>query len=166
MAKMELGVEVKLHGLFLRDPKKALDVFEEEFGKALDEASSLMLRKVDKYTPRGVTSNFAGSLFREKRGRGFKMHAIVGTPMQAVGVRLERGIPYDSNIGPLIEWVRLKLGFDIRHAFAVAKVIRRRLSQKGMVNVARMFQKGFNEGKPLAQRILDKAAKRIVKRWE
>jgi len=166
MAKMELGVEVKLQGLFLRDPQKAIGIFEEEFGKALDETSSLMLRKVDKYTPRGVTGNFAGSLFREKRGRGFAMYAVVGTPMQVVGQRLENGVPYEPNLGPLIEWVKLKLGLSISHAYAVAKVIKRRISSKGMVNIARMFQKGFQEGKPLAQRILDKAAKRIIERWK
>ena len=165
MAKFELGVELKLRGLFLEDPGKALTVFEEEFGKALDETSSLMLRKVDKYTPRGVTGNFAGSLFRERRGRGFGMQAVVGTPLQLQGSRLEEGIAYDPALPPLIEWARLKLGLETSHAFAVAKVIKRRISQSGMKNVARMFQKGFNEGRPMAQKILDKAARRIAIRW-
>lgn len=165
MAKFELGVELKLQGLFLTNPDKALLVFGEEFGKALDETSSLMLRKVDKYTPRGVTGNFAGSLFRERRGRGFGMQAVIGTPLQAQGQRLENGTPYDPALPPLIEWAKTKLGLETSHAFAVAKVIKRRISQSGMKNVAHMFQKGFAEGRPIAQMILDKAAERIKNRW-
>jgi len=165
MAKLELDAKIELKGLFLRDPNKAISIFEEEFGKALDEASSMFLRKVNKYTPR-YTGTFAGSLFREKRGQGFGIHAIIGTPLQIQGRRLEYGEPYSPDFRALVEWVRFKFGVSLSESFALAKVIKRNISRRGMVNVARMFKRGFEEGKGLAQGILDKAAKKIMERWK
>lgn len=165
MANLELGLDVKLQGLFLRDPDKAIKIFEEEFGKALDESSSLMLFEVDKRTPRGITGDLAGSLFREKRGSGFALHAVVATPLRYAKL-VEEGIPYDPFLPSLFEWVKKKLGLEDRHAWAVAKVIKRNISVRGQSVARFMFKKGFEAGKAKVQTILDKAETRIIERWK
>ncbi len=161
---LQLGAEVKLQGLFIEDPDKALKIFEEEFGKALDQSSSLMLFEVDKRTPRGVTGDLAGSLFRERRGSGFDMFAIVATPLY-YAKRVEEAIPYDPETAALFEWVKKKMGLEDRHAWAVTKVIKRNISARGQRVARLMFKKGFEAGRAKAQLILDKAAARIVERW-
>ena len=161
---LELGADIKLQGLFIQDPNKALAIFEEEFGKALDTVSSLMFFEVDKRTPRGVTGNLAGSLFRERRGSGFAMYAVVATPVLHAKP-VEEGIPYEPDLPPLVDWVQKKLNLETRHAWAVAKVIKRNISARGQQVARFMFQKGFEAGRTKGQLVFDKAAAKIIERW-
>lgn len=164
MAKFKMGVDVKLHGLFLRDPVKAVKIFEEEFGKALEEGTSYLMRQVIRGTP-VHTSALKGSIFREIRGRGFNMRGVVATNSQYASF-IETGLPaHTPNYGNLADWIKLKLGLSGQHLYAVLQVIVKQIKTKG-VRPHFMFKKAFNLGKMKVQGMLDKAANRIVERWK
>jgi hypothetical protein len=162
---MELSVEVKLHGLFLRDPGTAIKIYEEEIKRGFEEGSSLMLREVDKRTPRGLTGNLAGSLFREVRASGLDLYAVVATPLYYAR-RVEETIAYTPEFASLLEWVRLKLGVSGRHLYPITKVIYRNISARGQRVARMMFQGGFEAGTPKVIKILEQARDRIVARWQ
>ena len=108
MAKFKLGAEVKMQGMFLANPTKAIRIFEEEFKKALEESSALIQRDVIRGTP-VHTGNLRNSIFREIRGRGFSLHAIIGTPVIYANW-IETGKPaHFPNTENLKEWVSEKL---------------------------------------------------------
>jgi hypothetical protein len=164
MAKMEMGAELKLQGLFLRDPDKAIKIFEEEFGKALDESTSFLMRTVIRGTP--VHSGaLRGSVFREIRGRGLAMHGVVATNWPYAEF-IETGQPaHTPNYANLADWIRLKLGLSGDHLYAVLQVIAKQIRTRG-IRPHFMFKKAFEAGRMRVQGILNEAASRIIERWK
>ncbi len=165
MPGLKLDMKIKFQGLFLKDPVKAIKIYEEEMKKGFEQSTSLILREVDKRTPRGVTGHLAGSLFREVRNVGMDMFGVVATPL-FYAKRVEEGIPYDPNFASLLEWVRIKLGLSGSHAFAVTKVIRRNISKRGQKVAKWMFERGFQAGKLKALKIMERARDKVVTRWQ
>jgi len=161
---MDIQVGIKLEGLFLKDPVRATAIFEEEFKKGLEEAVALTHREVDKRTPRGLTSHLAESVDRAVMGIGLNLYGIVWTPMNYAR-RVEEGTPYTPNFIALAEWVRLKLGLKGKHIYAVAHVIRTSIKLGGQKVARWMFKEGFEASKSQVQGILDKAASKIIQRW-
>lgn len=159
-----MGVDVKLKGLFLKDPPRAIKIFEEEFGKALEEGTSFLMRQVIRGTP-VHTGALGDSIFREIRGRGLDLRGVVATNSQYANF-IETGLPaHEPNYGNLADWIRLKLGLTGSRLYAVLQVVSRQIKAKG-VRPRFMFKKAFNLGKMKVQGMLDKAARRIVDRWK
>ncbi len=165
MSKMQLGAEVKLTGLFLRDPKKAILIYEQEFKKALDEGSSLLLRMVIRGTP-VFSGSLSGSFFRETRGRGLDLHAVVSGPLVQTSFVETSQPAHFPPLANIREWTRLKLGVTGTQLDKITFLIARRMSKVGLKKAHWMFQKAFTKGKVTVQRILDKAALIIVKKWK
>ena len=80
MTKFEISTEIKLSGLFAKEPQEAIRIYVEEFRRALNQTSSLIMRDVIRGTPvhQGTAKS---SVFRELRGKGLSLHAVVGTPL-------------------------------------------------------------------------------------
>ena len=164
MAKFEMKAEVKMHGIFLTDPPRAIRIFEEEFKKALEESSALIQRDLIRGT-QVHTSNLRNSIFREIRGRGISLHAIIGTPVVYANF-IETGNPaHFPNVENIKGWVRLKLGVTGQALDKLTFIIARRMSVRGLKKAHFMFRNAFLKGKLKAQSILDKSARRIVERW-
>lgn len=157
----ELSVEVKLQGLFLTNPTSALKIFDEEMRKGFEESTSLMMREVDKRTPRGVTAHLADSLFREVKASGLELYGVIATPL-AYAKRVETGEVYTPEYASLLEWVRLKLGLAGSHLYAVTRVIRHNITLRGQKVARFMFDKGFQAGQPKALKILERDRKSVV----
>jgi len=160
---LEFGAEIKLQGLFLKDPERALSIFGEEFGKALDEATSFLMRQVIRGTP-VHTGALRGSIFREIRGRGLDIRGIVATNL-AYSSFIETGLPaHTPNYDNLAGWIRLKMGLSGKDLYAMLQVIAGNIKERG-IRPHFMFKKAFDAGKMQVQKMLDKAAKRVVERW-
>lgn len=162
MVQLELKTEVR--GLFLKDPERAAKIFADEWKNFLNESSSFTLRKAVTGTPvwRG---NLASSEFRELRGNGLDMFAIVATPAINAGL-IERGTPafFPSPIA-LADWVRGKLGItDPAQIDRVTFLIARNMSKRG-VKAHWMFRNAERALRNKAQNMLDQAGNRIIARW-
>lgn len=164
MGKMEFSAEVKLHGLFLKDPERAIVIFEEEFGKFLDEGTSYLMRLVLRGMP-VFKGELRGRTFREIRGRGLNMRGIVANPLAKAGF-IERGKPpHVPNYANLADWVRIKLGLTGSDLYAVLTVIARNIKARG-ISPHWMFKNAWDKGKTQLQPMLDKTAERIKERWD
>lgn len=164
MAEFQIGAEIKLQGLFLIDPKRALLIFEEEFGKALEEGTSFLMREVIRGTP-VFGGNLRGSIFREIRGKGLNLHGVVATNLSYANF-IETGEPaHIPNYGNLADWIRLKLGLTGQHLYAVLQVISRQIARQG-IRPRFMFKNAFEIGKMQVQGMLNRAASKIIDRWE
>jgi len=160
---MEYTAEIKIEGLMLKDPDKALSIFEEELGKAFQEATSFILALVKRGTP-VHSGNLANSIDTEIRGSGLNLHGIVGTALPYSSFIETGRPPHIPNYANLADWVRLKLGLQGKELYAVLQVIARKISRVG-VEPHWMFKRAFNLSQEGVQKILDKTAERIIKRW-
>lgn len=167
MAKFQLELKTKVKGMFLENPERASEIFVDEIKKFLEEASSLTLRKVVQGTPVFQTG-LSGSVFREVRGSGFDLHARVATPVIYANAQETGKFPSFPNAAGIEDWVRLKLGITnprqlSQVTFLIARAIAKR---KGFTKSHWMFKNAFLFLRSRAQGMLDKAADRIVRRWE
>ncbi len=165
---VQLSIDVKVRGLFLKDPVKASRIFVEEWKNFLEEASSFTLRRVGIGTPVWQGS-LANSEFREIRGNGLDMHAIVATP-SAYAMPMETGqFPAKyPNISAIADWVRGKLGIgDPKDIERVSFLIARAIKTRGGFRKAHwMFRNAFAMLNNKAQGMLNRAANRIIARWK
>lgn len=159
-----LEAQVKIQGFFLENPDRALSIFEEEFSKSLETATSFLMRAVLRGAP-VHTGTLRSSVFREIRGTGLSLKGIVATNL-AYSRFIETGKPaHEPNYDNLANWIRMKMGLSGRHLHAVLQVVARQIRTRG-VRPRRMFEKAFNLGKNTVQGMLDQTATRIIERWE
>jgi len=165
---VQLSIDTKVRGLFLKDPVKASRIFVDEWENFLEEASSFTLRRATIGTPvwQGTLAN---SEFREIRGNGLDMFAIIATPsIYAEPIETGQFPAKYPNIASIADWVRGKLGIsdpgDIeRVSFLIARAIKTRA---GFKKAHWMFRNAFAMLSNKAQGMLNKAANRIIKRWD
>lgn len=165
---VQLSIDVRVRGLFLKDPVKASKIFVDEWENFLEEASSFTLRRTAIGTPvwQGTLAN---SEFRELRGNGLDMHAIIATPsIYARGMETAEFPATYPNIAAITDWVRGKLKITDpakleRASFLIARAIKTRA---GFSKAHWMFRNAFAMLSNKAQGMLNKAANRIIKRWD
>lgn len=162
---VQLSIKTEVRGLFLKDPEKAAKIFVDEWKNFLEEAGSFTLRKMVGGTP-VWQGTLAGSEFREIRGNGLDMFAIIATPSIYASL-IETGKPafFPSPEG-LADWVRGKLGInDPAQIDKVTFLIARAISRRGLKKAHWMSRNAFTLLKNKAQGMLDKVANRIIARW-
>ena len=160
---MRFDVQLNITGMFLKDPKKAMGIFAEEFGKLFEEATSFCMRAVVRGTPvfRGALSE---ATFREVRGTGLALHGLVANPLAYAGF-IETGRPaHTPDFNQLAEWVRTKMGLEGAPLYAVTRAIAQKISKSG-IRPRSMFQKGFETAKMEIPKMIEKTESRIIQRW-
>ena len=162
---MEIKIDTKLQGIFLKDPKRAAEIFVDEWRNFLEEASAYTMRRIIIGTP-VFQGTLSGSMFREIRGNGVDMFAINATN-QIYGNVIETGQPafFPNPIG-LADWVRLKLGIkDQRQISQVTFLIARAISKRGLKKAHWMFRNAFTLLSSRAQGMVNKMGSKIIAKW-
>jgi len=147
-------------------PRRAAEIRDQEFTRALHEIAAEFERRVRIGTPVGVGGDggLRGSIAGEVRGVPAR-EAVIGTPL-AYGVVVERGRrPGQAMppIAPLELWVRRKLGVPDEQAHAVAIAVAWKIRRRGFPG-AFMFRNALRTGGGTLQVLWSAVATRIARR--
>jgi len=164
---LELTMEVK--GVYLKNPEKAIPIWEDEIMTALEKVLAFLHGKISAKMPENVTGYLRGSVASEIRGKGLNLHGVIGTPAE-YAMAIEKGYPAGKfpNIDAIRKWADSRFGaseFSEQRAIKIAIVISRR-GYRDRKKGWGMFEKTFNENEAKVIKFLDEANARVVKRLE
>lgn len=132
----------------------------------LTEMGQLLERTVKEATPLGATKLLRGSIFAELRGTPVRELLVASTQPYAPPVERGRQPGKFPPMGPILLWVRRKLGAGSeKEARSIAFLVARKIARKGTPGAA-MFFKGFTKARPALERIAQKMGGTIVAEWE
>lgn len=168
MGKPLLELEMKTEGVYLKNPEKAIPIWEDEITTALENILAFLHGKVSAKMPKNITGYLRGSVSTDIRGKGFNLHGVVGTPAK-YAMAIEKGYPAGKfpNISAIKVWARSKFGGgrgEDARAYLIARAIFRRGYKEPHRKGWKMFGDTFKENKAKVIEFLDKANKRVVKR--
>lgn len=132
----------------------------------LTEMGQLLERTVKEETPLGATKLLRGSIFSELRGVPVRELIVSSTQPYAPPVERGRQPGKFPPLGPIVLWVRRKLGAGSeKEARSIAFLVARKIARKGTPGAA-MFYKGFTRARPALERIAQTMGGTIVAEWE
>jgi hypothetical protein len=152
-------------------------------GAALVEIGNIFVNTIQQNTPLGATKLLRGSIYSEPRGVPIR-EVLVGTPY-FYGAIVDRGrrpgkvpitvemVPGKRKKGqvkrlralPLEPWVRRVLGLSGDAVIKVAVAVAMKIGKRGTAGAAQVY-KGFVQGRPAAERVVNKIGGTIVAEWE
>jgi hypothetical protein len=143
----------------------------EEVRTTMDDSLSVLDEQVSGRTPVGVTGQLRQSIAADVRGRSPNLTGILTTPLP-YGLPVEQG--RDPGKMPPISaielWVIRKQiappGISRGVAWAIAIAISRGQSQHQQRGGSKMFEKGFQAGKPIVEKLWANFATRVANRIE
>ncbi|GAH61381.1 unnamed protein product, partial [marine sediment metagenome] len=105
---LELVMETQ--GVYLKNPEKAIPIWEEEIRTALEKILAFLHGKILPRTP-STTGYLRGSVSTEIRGNKLDLHGVVGSPAK-YAMAIEKGYPAGKfpNIDAIKMWARSKFG--------------------------------------------------------
>jgi len=166
MADFKIEIKTNFSGLLKKDFNKTMRIFEEELRKVFEEGLAFLESKVKQGTP-----NWKGHLVDniargQIRGSGLGIYGSVFTNV-VYGEFIESGFPTHAfpNFYNLADWVRSKLGLEGTDLYLVTRTIARNIANSGILG-KHMFEKGWEAGKLEIPKMVEKAEKRIIERWD
>lgn len=170
--KKPLELEMEVEGVYLKNPEKALPIWEEEILTALEKVLAFLHGKILPKMPESVTGYLRGSVFTEIRGKKLDLHGVIASPAK-YAMAIEKGYPIGKfpNIDAIRLWARSVFGRmteagEGRRAYLIARAIYRKGYREPHKKGWGMFEKTFKEEKSKVIEFLDKANARVVKRLE
>lgn len=139
-------------------------IVADESGKTTRQAVDVFEQLVVGFTPVGATSALQSGTSTNVYGVGANVYGEVTNPVR-YGLPVEYGRkPGKRPPRDAIElWVVRKLGLRGAEARSAAFLIARAIGRRGTKG-AFMFQKGFDQGKPIVLRLYDDLPDRVVRR--
>ena len=164
-----LELTMKTEGVYLKNPEKAIPIWEEEIKTALENILAFLHGKISVKMPENVTGYLRGSVASEIRGKGLNLHGVIGTPAK-YAMAIEKGYPTGKfpNIDAIRKWADSRFGASEKsemRAFLIAKSIYKR-GYRGRRKGWGMFGQTFEKEEKGIIDFLDKANARVVKRLE
>jgi hypothetical protein len=163
---MEISFQFNFKGMVLKDSNKAIRIFEEELGKLFEEGLVFLHSRVLKGTPIWQ-GHLSEGIFRSSiKGTGLNIHGTTFTNI-VYGQFIEEGFPIHAfpNFQNLADWVKAKLNLTGKDLYLVTRVISRKIASYG-IKGRFMFKKAFEEGQIELPKMVARAEKRIVERWD
>lgn len=162
MAIPPIEVKVDMRGVLMKDPPKAIKIYEREMGAAMRTSVSKLEADVKRGTPVGATTFLRGSIFSAVRGTGLNLHGVVASnSVYAEPVELGSA-PHWPPPGPIELWVQRVLGVsDAKEIRRTAYVISRKISKTGTA-ARHMFRNAFQANKEKITRLLEAARDRVI----
>lgn len=162
---IRIDVDQRIKGSFLKEPERTVQIFNEEFGRAMTGALLFLKREIQKRTP-VRTGTLRGSIAEEIRGTGLNMQGVVGTPV-IYALPIEHGTKrYWPPFTPLGIWAKregigAKIGRPDASLQELGFIVSRQIARQG-IRARHMFTEGFEASKSTILKMFKEAQLRIL----
>jgi len=130
------GITYEVHPAGFEDFQAYCDrwgtIADAELRHAMRQSVNALHREAVKNAPNN-TGNLRGAIFSRIEGMGSDIRGVVAVgPAAPYGICVETGTkPHWMPIAPLLRWVHKRMGLDGSHMWAVAKVIQKKIAERG-----------------------------------